>query len=242
MIITLFSNLSEKDKHTAVDQMIAESTPRQDFFFMILLSVLITTLGVLINNVAVVIGSMLVAPLLSPILSLALGIVMSNQRLITRSAITIGKSVLIAIPAAAIISLIGLSQIDAPTAYIPALALSATPSMSYAVIAFLSGVAASFAMIKPHLNTHLSGTVIAVALIPPLAVTGVGLAAMDFSLMMGAFVLFLINIACIVFASMIVFSLMNLYSKRHQATAAIQKEDVQLERELVDAQQKAKEE
>jgi len=59
---------------------------------MTLLSVLMATFGLLLNNVAVIIGSMLIAPILYPILGVSLGITMSDSSLISRSSLTLIKS------------------------------------------------------------------------------------------------------------------------------------------------------
>lgn len=68
MLITLLTDLTEEDKAKAVEDLIVNSSPRQDFFLMIVLSVLMATFGLLINSSAVIIGSMLVAPMLFPIM------------------------------------------------------------------------------------------------------------------------------------------------------------------------------
>ena len=85
MVLVLFNNLTENDKSVAVEHLIKSSTPSQDFFLMIILSVLTATFGLLLNNVAVIIGSMLIAPMLYPFLSLSLGVTMSDAGLISRS-------------------------------------------------------------------------------------------------------------------------------------------------------------
>ena len=96
-MIILFNNLKEKDKSIAIERLISGSTPSQDFFYMILLSILTATFGLLINNSAVIIGSMLIAPILYPILSLSLGIVMSDAKLISRAFYTVIKSMTLGI-------------------------------------------------------------------------------------------------------------------------------------------------
>ncbi len=104
-MLTLFNTLSEKDKSDAIEWMIRGSTPRQDFFFMMLLSVLMATFGLLLNNVAVIIGSMLIAPILYPILGVAMGITMSDSALILRSSRTLVKSAAVGIGAAFVATL-----------------------------------------------------------------------------------------------------------------------------------------
>ena len=231
MTTTLLRNLTEKDKNAAIKQLIEESTPRDDFFFMTGLSVIMATFGLLINNIAVVIGSMLIAPILSPILSISLGIVMADMKLIFRSFFTILKALVWSIPAAAIITWLFASQAGLEVHLNNSILNLTQPSVVFASIAFVAGLAASFALVKPQLSATIPGIAISVTLIPPIAVVGIGLATFSRVLMTDALVMFLVNVVSIVFASMIMFSLMNLYVKRPVAEQAIKKEDLVLKNE-----------
>ncbi|MBU2028446.1 TIGR00341 family protein [Patescibacteria group bacterium] len=236
MFLSLFSNLTEKDKSNAIENLIETSTPSKDFFLMIILSILMATFGLLINSSAIIIGSMLIAPMLYPILSLALGITISDTRLISRSFYTIIKSLAYGIAAATIITAFFSYKDYNITDEI----LSRTePSLAYAGVAIIAGMAASFALVKPKLSESLPGIAISVALIPPLAVTGIGIARFDWEIISNSFVLFIINAAGIIFASMIVFSLMNLYIKRTVVEVTIKKEDANLQLEKTGEQQPA---
>ena len=225
MFLSVFNNLSEKDKSNAVENLIENSTPSKDFFLMIILSILMATFGLLINSSAVIIGSMLIAPMLYPVLSLALGITLSDPKLIYRSFYTVIKSLVFGISGAAIIAVFfSNNEYDITNEIVARI----QPSLAYAGIAVIAGLAASFAVVKPKISDSFPGIAISVALIPPLAVTGIGIARFDWGIISGSFVLFLINIAGIVFSSMIVFSLMNLYLKRKVAETTIAKEDMNL--------------
>ena len=239
MATTLFSTLTEKDKNDAIKHLIEESTPRDDFFLMTVLSVLMATLGFLMDSVTVIIGSMLIAPLLSPILSLSLGVVMADSRLIFRSFWTIVKSIAWAVPVAAIAALLLSSQAGLGAELTSEIISRTQPSILFIAVAVVAGAAASFALIKPQLSPTLPGIAISVAIIPPLAVTGIGLARFDINLMTDSFILFLINVIAIIFASMIIFSLMNLYVKRPVAEKMIDKEDRELEKEKEKAEEEA---
>lgn len=239
MATTLFSTLNEQDKNNAIKRIVEESSPRDDFFLLSVLSILMATLGLLLNSVAVIIGSMLIAPLLSPILGISLGVVMADSKLIFRSFWTLTKAIAWSVPSAAIATLLFASQAGL-SPELNAEILSRTElSILYMAVAVVAGLAASFAMIKPHLNASLPGVAISVALIPPLAVTGIGLARFNWAMMTDSFILFLINTVSIVFASMIIFSLMNLYVKRGVAKKEIEQEDRQLEAEKRKAEAEA---
>ena len=235
MAITLFNNLTENDKESAVKELITDSSPRQDFFLMIILSILMAAFGLLINNITVIIGSMLIAPMLYPIMSLALGVVISDGKLIMRSLITIGKSFVLGVVAAAIVTIVADPLTNFHTQEI---IKNTQPSLAYAAIAIVAGLAASFALVKPQINESMPGIAISVALIPPLAVTGIGLARLDRTVMSNAASLFLINIIGIVFAGVIVFSLMNLYVKKNIARKAIKKDEKEIQKEIEKAEKK----
>lgn len=225
-MISLFNGLTEHDKSEAVRSLIHDSTPRPAFFLLIGLSVLMATFGLAINNTSVVIGSMLLAPILSPILSLSLGIVMSDSAILLRSAKTILYSGVLGAGLAFVATLF----LAYPFGYE---VMSRTePSLAYFAIAFVAGFAVAFARVKPDMSETIPGIAISVALIPPLAVIGMGLARFDWHIASGAFMLFLTNIIGIVFATMIVFSLMNFYVKRSIAAATMTKEDRDLKKEL----------
>ena len=232
-MLILFNNLTEKDKTKAVERLISGSTPSQDFFFMIILSILTATFGLLLNNVAVIIGSMLIAPILYPILSLSLGVIMSDFKLISRSFYTILKSSIFGIGAATLVTLLFSSQFTEVTSEIVS---RVEPSLAYAIIAVIAGFAGSFALVKPQLNETLPGIAISVALIPPLAVTGIGIANFNWTIISGSLLLFLVNAIGVMFASMITFSLMNFYVKRAQAEKNVEEEDEKIEKQKEKAQ------
>ncbi len=223
-----FHNLSEADRVKATETLITQSTPTQDFFFMITLSILMATFGILINSMAVVIGSMLVAPLLSPILSVALGIILADAKLIQRSVKTILKSTGIGITASVIVTLFFASEIIAPE-----MLQNLEPSFLYMGVAIVAGFAATFALIKPQLNATLPGAAVAVALVPPLALIGVGIAKFNWEIVTNSLAIFTLNLIGIIFASMITFSLMNFYREKGIAREAIIEEEEKLEEEKI---------
>jgi uncharacterized hydrophobic protein (TIGR00271 family) len=221
----LFKNLTDKDKSEAVKRLITESTPDRDFFLMVVLSVLMATFGLILDNSSVVIGSMLIAPILSPIVSFSLGLVMSDQKLISRSLRTLLSAAGLSIVASVVVSLF----FSVPDILNTEILSRIKPSLAYACIAFISGFAVSFALVTPSMSVTLPGVAIAVALVPPLAVIGIGIAKFNWEVISGSLLLFLINVVGIVLASMVNFSLMNLYVKRNVAHQTIKDEDKRLE-------------
>ena len=218
--------INDSDKTKAVDLLIRESTGDFDFFFFIILSVLMATLGLIANNPAIVIGSMLLAPILFPILSISLSIIMSDGPLIVRSIMTFLQASGAAIVAAATATLV-----FAPFAPITAeILLRTEPSLIYTGVAIIAGLAVSYALAQPGLSATLPGIAVSVALIPPLATIGIGIANLNLQVIAGAFTLYLVNVLGIIFASMLIFALMNLYAKRKVAEKVVKIEEKRLEK------------
>lgn len=238
MRISVFDNIENKDKNAAIETLINRSTPYQDFFLLVLLAMFMATIGILMNNVAIIIGSMLIAPVLYPIMGIAMGTVMADRKLIMRSIATFWKSVALSLIAAGVITLIMYPPGGTlPLQITPELLLRTQPTLPDAAIAIIAGLAASFALVKPLLSETLPGVAISVALVPPLGVVGIGLATLNWDIAIGAFILFLVNTLGILFACVMIFSIMNFYVKRPIATEAIKKED----KELVKIEKKAEE-
>ena len=80
-----FRTIKEEDKTHAVRQLVEDATPDFDYTFMLVLSVLMATCGLLAGSETVVIGGMLLAPILAPVVALALGVAIPNHRLVGRS-------------------------------------------------------------------------------------------------------------------------------------------------------------
>jgi len=231
----LFSNIKEKDKTDAIKDLISDATPRPSFFFLVALSILMATLGLLINNSSIIIGSMLLAPIMSPLLSMALGIVTAEETVISWSFITLIKSIIYSLIFATLTTWLFGAHVDIYNSEI----MSRTePNIIYLMVAIVSGIATSYARVKPELNETLPGTAIAVALVPPIAVTGIGIATFNWALATGAFQMFILNCVGIVLSAMLMFSLMDLYSKRIFTIVTQSKEDKKLKQELEKAKLK----
>ena len=226
-ILSRFKAIDENGKSQAVRRLLETSTPDFDYFYMVALSVAMAVLGLLIDSPAIVIGSMLIAPVLFPLLSLSLGLVMSDYGVLARSLYTLGKSFTLGLVVA-----IGATLLLAPDASFGHEILSRTqPSLLYLFVAVSAGLAVSFALAKPEWNETLPGIAVSVALLPPLAVLGIGIAQLDLVVISGSFVLLLVNVVGIVIASMISFSLMDLREKRHVAKSTLKKETEKMQEE-----------
>lgn len=180
----------------------ADAQPDQYFFMMVILSCTVATYGLLSNSTAVVIGAMLIAPLMGPILGGALGIATHSNDLLKLSAKAEALGAVTAVALAAILTLI-LPRTDLT----PEIMARTTPTILDLVIALASGAAGTYAICMKPQGATLPGVAIATALMPPLCVVGIGLAKQDFGVMSGAILLFLANMIAINVAAIGLFTL-----------------------------------
>lgn len=236
-MLELFESVEEKDKTAAIHSIIESASPRRDFFLMVILSVAMAAFGVLINSTVVLIGSMLIAPVLYPMLSLALGLTTVDQELISRSFVTIVKSSAIAVGTAGVIGVLFSTRGIETLGVIGDLATTG-PSLPYAIIAGISGFAAAFALVKPNLNSMLPGVAISVSLVPPLAIAGLGFASLNPVVAFNALLLYIVNIVGIVLFAMFVFVMLKFPMKQTVVSRAVKEEEIETASESIKEEKK----
>jgi uncharacterized hydrophobic protein (TIGR00271 family) len=231
-VFARFRAIDENDKAAAVRKLMQASTPSFDFFYFVSISVAMATLGLLLDSASIVIGSMLIAPILYPILGLSLGLVMSNSGVLNRSLLTLWRSLSLALLVSIVITFIvkALSP-DLDIEEIGEVMSRVYPSTEYFLVAVFAGAGVSYALAQPEWSETLPGIAISVALIPPLAVVGIGIAEFDMLVVTGSAVMFLLNIFGIMLAAMVSFSMMNLYEKQNIAESTIKREAERAEKE-----------
>ena len=174
-----------------------------NYYVLIVLSAIIATLGLWQNSSAVIIGAMLVAPLMTPILATSLGVVMGEPRTIRVAAESTLKGVVLGIGIALFIILI------LPGEKVGTEILSRTqPSLLDMAVALASGAAGAYALARKEVSAALPGVAIAAALMPPLCTVGIGLALFRGPIAGGAFLLFTTNLIAIIVAGTAVFLLL----------------------------------
>ncbi|MGB5771960.1 MAG: DUF389 domain-containing protein [Crocosphaera sp.] len=191
----------------------AASIPSFGFFLLLICATILATLGLLANSTAVIIGAMIVAPLMNPILSMAFAIVTANWTLYKRSIITVFLGVLAVILVSSCISFfLPISVVGSEVV------ARISPNLIDLGIAIAAGAAGSFSLTRHSIASSIAGVAIAVALVPPLCVVGIGLGVgselaadlgkvsiTNFNVSSGAFLLFLANLAGITFTACLVF-------------------------------------
>ncbi|MFT5612493.1 MAG: putative hydrophobic protein (TIGR00341 family) [Arenicella sp.] len=136
------------------------------FVLLVVLSTIVASIGIAENNVAVVIGAMVIAPLLGPNLGLALGSVLGDRELIRTAVITNGLGLTITVITSVLIAVIWSPNLDSGEL------LSRTQvQYSSVFLALASGIAAVVSLTSRLPNT-LVGVMVAVALVPPATVFG----------------------------------------------------------------------
>lgn len=183
------------------------SSPGFDFFLLVVLSCSIATFGLITDSAAVIIGAMLVAPLMSPILGLSLASVAGKQRMFRRAGGALVEGVLVAVVLSALLAwLTHVLPFDI-LIVIPGEVMARTrPSPFDLGIALAGGAAAAYALAQPRISAALPGVAIATALMPPVCTVGIGIALGNSQVALGAALLFLTNLAAISLAGIVVFA------------------------------------
>lgn len=192
--------IEPQDLHEMQVGLVEESTLDISYTVLILGSCAIATLGLLSNSAAVIIGAMIIAPLMLPIRGLAFGALEGNIVLFRKSLIAIVVGTLLAIFLAWLLgSLVRLPE------YGSEVFARSEPTLLDLGIAVAAGGISGFAKVQPKVSGTLAGTAIAVALMPPICVIGLGLSQADWLLSRGATLLYLTNLLGITLSCMLIF-------------------------------------
>jgi len=174
------------------------------FFVLLVLATIIATGGLIANSAAVIIGAMIVAPLMTPMMGTSFGIVTGNGRTIFWSALTVTLGLVAVVAVAALMARVAVGGTT-----ITAEEMARTnPRLLDLIVALAAGAAGAFAIGREDVSDALPGVAIAVSLVPPLAVVGITAAAGENDLARGALLLFLTNFVAIVLAAVVVMALM----------------------------------
>lgn len=211
-----FFRIEEERQKKIADEIKERSKPNLDFIVLVTFSSIIVALGLITDNAAVVIGGMLIAPLVWPILALGLAIIKGNGRLFKRTIFTIIKATLAIFLVSFVIGVfspyLGESQ---------EVLIRTKPTLFELFIALAAGFIGAFAVAHPKLSSALAGVVAAVALVPPLAVMGILFANGDFILASGAALLYLTNLIAMTLAAIILFLLVGVKFPRRESSKSV---------------------
>ncbi|NEQ32685.1 MAG: DUF389 domain-containing protein [Leptolyngbya sp. SIO4C5] len=178
--------------------------PSVNYYMLMFLSGVIATLGLLANSSATIIGAMIVAPLMGPIIGMAFAVAMGNRRLLKRASFSMVTGVLLNVLTAMLITyLVGLDTLTTEVQ------VRMQPTLIDLGVALAAGAAGAYAKARKHISDALPGVAIAVALVPPLSVIGIGIASWSRTVAVGSTLLFLTNLASVIFCGALVFLAQN---------------------------------
>ena len=193
----------EKKERRSIEEIYQDITESaslsKTYITLVILASIVAAIGILYNDVAIVIGSMVIAPLLNPNIALALSTTLAESNLAKRAVITsiIGYAI------AFFIGIIfGMFMKEEANAY--HVISRSNITLMYILLALSAGIAGSLSVTK-GVPQALVGVMVAVALLPPLVTGGLLAGSMQFYHALGAILLFMVNVVCINLAGVITF-------------------------------------
>ena len=193
------------------------------FRLLIWFSCAIATLGLIADSAAVVIGAMLVAPLLGPILALGSSSLGGRNKAFRASLAALAEGALTAVVLSwAISSALRHISIDILSTIPGEVTARTRPNPLDLGIALAGGTIGAYAVVRMRDSAALPGVAIATALMPPLCTIGIGLTLGDRGIWGGALLLFSTNLMAIVFSSSAVFLALGLRPRSgHRAMSSL---------------------
>lgn len=176
---------------------------KNTYLMLMILSTILATFGLFGNSSPVIIGAMILAPLMSPVISLSMATLRQNNQLAIKSLKTIVIGMGVSFLFGYIITLI--TPLNFPN---PEILARTRPNILDLGIAVVSGVAGAYAHAREEVAKTLAGVAIAVALVPPLAVSAIGLGWLDMQIFFGSFLLLLTNLVGMVLAGALTFAVL----------------------------------
>jgi uncharacterized hydrophobic protein (TIGR00271 family) len=170
------------------------------YITLMVLSTILASVGLYLNSASVIIGAMLLAPLMAPIISFAMSLLRFDKKLFRKASLKIGIGVAIALMTATFLTLCSPYQ-----PFTSEMQARLNPSVLDLIVAIVSGIAGAYTKSFKEILQSLAGVAIAVALVPPLAVAGIGLGRFDAYVFGQAFLLFSTNLIGIILAATLTF-------------------------------------
>ena len=187
-----------------------------DFIALICFSTALAALGLMLNSSAVIIGAMLVAPLMTPILGAALSLIQGNRVLMLDCAKSLIYGYFSALTLGVLLGVFG--NLYGVTDQMQSRSEPGVPDL---LIALISGMAAAYCYSRPRLVSALAGVAISAALVPPIATAGIAVAMNEQKIAIGATLLFTTNVVFIIIGAGSVFLLLGIRAKSNQRSLNI---------------------
>jgi uncharacterized hydrophobic protein (TIGR00271 family) len=153
--------------------------------WLLMCSIMVASLGLDLNSPAVIIGAMLISPLMSPILGIGLSVGINDRNMLSIAIRHFGLSIIIALVTSFLyFKLTPLGEIT------DEISARTAPTFLDVLVAFFGGIAGIISGSRKDKSNAIPGVAIATALMPPLCVTGFGLAKQEWEIMINSFYLF----------------------------------------------------
>ena len=185
------------------------------YWILLSLSGIIATAGVAADSPATVVGAMIVAPLMTPILGTAFALVIAERHYLKRSLLAVLGGALLVISIAFLFDMF--NPVGVLTEENSQVMARVHPRLIDLIAALATGMVGAFALVRSDVSNTLPGVAIAISLVPPLAVVGLTLQNGMIDEALGALLLFGTNVAAIIFTSTLV---LLLYNVRETAISA----------------------
>lgn len=174
------------------------------FWLLLVLASVIAAAGIVGNSTATVIGAMIVAPLMTPILGTMLATVLGDRANLARSLLLVlggaAAAVLIGFAVGLLVQTAVLGSTNAQVA------ARVSPRLIDLLAALGTGVVGSVALVRRDISDTLPGVAIAISLVPPLCVAGLVLESGSVAQFLGALLLFVTNVVAILGTGIVVMS------------------------------------
>ena len=205
-IYDFFPTLDRAERKELVGRIAIGADSGVDFIVMMILAAALASLGLLQGSTAVVIGAMLVAPFMGPLVAAGLALAQGNLSLFRTALSSCGQGILLGLGASLFFGAIN-------PGFEASMEIEArgNPDVLDLFIALASGMVAAYAMGRPNVSGTLAGVAIAAALLPPLAVVGIGLTNNELIIAGNAAILFATNLVAIILGAALIFRLLGMH-------------------------------
>ena len=197
---TLLSIRKDTDYRATIQAIQDDISFRGATAWVLICSIFLASIGLNANSTAVVIGAMLIAPLMGPVLGVGVSLAINDLATLRRSLVNFGVMVLLSVLTAFLFfALFPLREESSE------LLARVSPDIRDVLIAFFGGLALIIARTKKGtIASVIFGVAIATALMPPLCTVGYALAHSNIPYALGALYLFSINAIFIALAAYLV--------------------------------------
>lgn len=185
------------------------------FGLLMLFASVISAVGVLADSTAVVIGAMLIAPLINPMMGMALSMVMGWPARLTRSAALVLGGTAVAVGTGWLLA--GVLDLAIDLEANTQITSRSSPGLADLLVAVAAGAGGAYALSRDDVSSSLPGVAVSIALVPPLSVIGIAAHQGDATQALGTALLFLTNLTAILLVGGVVFVLTGIAGTERKA-------------------------